>query len=74
MSSRFDISVEFMFFYGSFSATFPKDCGRVEGLGTLTCLRTVVGCRQGHAACRIVLLQQSLGAFTFRAVNRTVAK
>ena len=42
----------------SFSTTFLKKCVRGESLGTTTCLRTVVGGKQGHAACEIFLLQQ----------------
>ena len=44
----------------SFSTTFLKNCGRGESLGTTTCLITVVGGKQGHARCKIPLLQQSL--------------
>ena len=44
----------------SFSTTFLKNCGRGESLGTTTFLKTVVGGRQGHAPCEVLLLQQSL--------------
>ena len=43
-----------------FSTTFLKNCGRDESLGTTTCLKNVVGGKQGHALCNIHLLQQSL--------------
>ena len=43
----------------SFSTTFLKDYGRGEGLRATTCLRTVVGLRQRHPPCKILLLQQS---------------
>ena len=44
----------------SFYTTFFKHCGRGESFGAFTCLRTVAWCRQGHAACKIFLLQQIL--------------
>ena len=44
----------------SFPATFLKNCGRGESLRTTTCLKTVVGGKQGHATCKIFALQQSL--------------
>ena len=44
----------------SFSTTFLKSYGRGESLVTTTCLKTVVGGKQGHAPCKILLLQQSL--------------
>ena len=31
--------------------TFPKHCGRVQGLGTPICHKTVVGGKQGHVPC-----------------------
>ena len=37
----------------SFSTTFLTNCGRCEGLGINTCLKTVVGGQQGHAPCKI---------------------
>ena len=37
----------------SFFTTFLKDCGRGESLGTTTCLKPVVGGKQGHAPCRM---------------------
>ena len=43
----------------SFHTTFLKNCGRGERLRTTTCLGTVVGGKQGHAPCRILLLQLS---------------
>ena len=43
-----------------YSTAFVEDCGRGEYLGTTTCLRTVVGGKQGHAPCQIRTLQQSL--------------
>ena len=52
--------VAFMPSQASFSTTFLKKCGRGESLGTTTCLKTVVGGKQGHAPCKILLLQQSL--------------
>ena len=44
----------------SFPTTFVKNCGRCYGLGTTTCFKTVVGGKQGHAPCKILLLQQIL--------------
>ena len=43
----------------SVSTKFLKKCGRGDSLRTTTCLRTVDGGKQGHALCRILLLQQS---------------
>ena len=40
----------------SFSTTFPINCGRDESLETTTCLKNVVGGKQGHALCKILLL------------------
>ena len=37
--------------------TFIRHCGRGFFFWTATCLRTVV-CKQGHALCKIFLLQQ----------------
>ena len=31
----------------------PVTCGRCEGLRTTSCLRTVVGVKQGHAPCNL---------------------
>ena len=44
----------------SFSTTFSNNCGSGESLRAITCLRTVVGVRQGHAPCGILLVQLSL--------------
>ena len=44
----------------SFSTTFLKNCGRGEGFRTTTCHKTVVGGKQGHAACKLFLIQRSL--------------
>ena len=44
----------------NFSTTFLKNCGRGEILVSTTYLITVVGDRQRHAPCKILLLQQSL--------------
>ena len=43
----------------SISTTFRNSCGGDESLGTATCLKTVVGGRQGHAPCKGLSLQQS---------------
>ena len=48
------------FCYTIFSATFLENCGRDESLATTVCLITVIWGKQGHATCRIFLLQQSL--------------
>ena len=40
----------------SFPTTFLSNCGRGESLGATTCLCG----KQGHAPCKILLLQQSL--------------
>ena len=44
----------------SFYTTNLKYSGRGECLGTTTCLITVVGDKQGHAPCKILLLKKSL--------------
>ena len=44
----------------SSSTTCLKNCGRGESPGTTTSHKTVVGGRQGHTACKIPSLQQSL--------------
>ena len=44
----------------SFSSTFLRNNGRGEGFCITRCAKTVVGGKQGHAPCRILLLQQSL--------------
>ena len=41
--------------------TFLKHCVRGEGLQTTTYDKTVVGCRQGHAPCNIVLEVKASG-------------
>ena len=43
-----------------FSNTFLKNCDTGDCLSTTTCPMTVVGGRQGHAPCGILLLEQSL--------------
>ena len=43
----------------SFSTTCLKCCGRGESLGTIACLITVVGGKQGHAACKILWLHEA---------------
>ena len=53
-------NVTFLLSEASFSATFLNNCGRGESLRTTTCLRSLVGCRQGHDPCEILLLKQSL--------------
>ena len=52
--------VVFLPLCASFYTTFLKNCGRCESLVTTTCLKTVVVGKQGHAPCKILLLQQSL--------------
>ena len=52
--------VEFQPSRASFSTMFLKICGRGESLVTITCLNTVVVGWQGHALCKMFLLQQSL--------------
>ena len=52
------VDVAFLPPRASFSTTFPKNCGRGGNLGTTTCLKNVVGGKQGHAPCRILLLQK----------------
>ena len=37
-----------------------RNCGSGEGKGTITCLKTVVVGKHGHAACKMFLPQQSL--------------
>ena len=55
----------------SFSTTFLKNGGRGEGLGTTTCLITVVWGKQGHAPFKLLTLQQCLFLCQF---NLTVMK
>ena len=38
----------------SLSTTFLKNCGRGESPLTSTCVKTVVGGKQGHASCEIL--------------------
>ena len=52
--------VAFLLSRASFVTTFLKDCGRGESLATTTCLNTVVGGKQGHALCKVLLLQQGI--------------
>ena len=40
--------------------TFLGNNSRGERLGTTTCLGTVVGCKQGHAPCKVPLLRHML--------------
>ena len=54
------MDVAFLPSKASFSTTFLQNCGRGEGLVTTTCLSAVVGDKQGHAPCRVLLLHQSL--------------
>ena len=44
----------------SFPTTFHNNSGRYKSHRTTTCLKTVVGGKQWHAACKILLLQQIL--------------
>ena len=39
-----------------FPLHFSTNCGSGECLRTATCLKTVVGAKQGHASCRIFSL------------------
>ena len=52
--------VVFMPSSASFSTTSLKNCGRGESFRITTCLYTVVGGKQGHASCIILLFQQCL--------------
>ena len=40
--------------------TFLNNCGGGERLVTTTCLKSMVGGKQGHVPCKILLLQQNL--------------
>ena len=51
--------VAFLSSRASCFTTFLKYCGRRIGLGTTTCLKTVVGGKQGHAPCKILLLHKA---------------
>ena len=44
----------------SFSTTFISNCGRGESPGITTCLKIVVGGKQGPVTCRILSLHQDL--------------
>ena len=48
--------VAFLPSLASFSTTCKENCGRGESLGITTCLKTVVGGKQGHAPCKVLLL------------------
>ena len=39
-----------------FSSTFLMNCGRSESLRIVTCLKTVVGGKQGHAPCKMLFV------------------
>ena len=52
------MAIAFLPSQGSVSTIFLKNCG--EGLRTTTCLITVVGGKQGHVTCEMLLHQQSL--------------
>ena len=41
-----------------FATTFLEYCGRGYGLGTTTCLKTMIGGKQGYAPCKVLLLSQ----------------
>ena len=43
-----------------FYARFIRNCGRGDGLMITTYLGTVARCKQLHAPCKILLLQQSV--------------
>ena len=43
-----------------FFTTFLESCGKGESFRTTTCLKTVVGGKQGYASCKLLSLQQSL--------------
>ena len=47
--------VSFLSSRATFSATFLKHCGKGERLGTTTYLETMVGGKQGHAPCIVLL-------------------
>ena len=51
-----------------FSTTFHKHCGRCESLGTTTTLAMARG-NQGHAPCKIFMLQQILFQCQFMFLN-----
>ena len=58
-----------------FLATFLKSCGRGKGLRTTMCIKTVVGGKQGHALCKILLLNKaSLLSVKFNGDHKTAAK
>ena len=52
--------VPFLPFRVCFSTTFLKNYGKCESFMTTTCLPTVVGGKQGHATCKILLFQHNL--------------
>ena len=60
----------------SYSSTFLNNCGRGKSLGNTTCLKTAVGCKQGHAPCKIFSLQQNLFVVSveFHGDHKTVTK
>ena len=58
---------------GSFDTIFLESYHRGECLVTATCLRAVVGCKQRHAFCKILLLEQiPFVSVEFDGDNKTV--
>ena len=53
------LDVAFLPSQGSFSTTFIKNCDRGENLWITAYLKTVVGGKQGHAPCKILLLHEA---------------
>ena len=52
--------VTFLPSWASFATTFLNKCDGGDSLWTATCLKSVVGGKQGHAPCKMLFLQQSL--------------
>ena len=48
-----------------------SSCGRGESFGAITCFISVVGGKQGHAPCDILLLQLSL--FEYQSISYFVS-
>ena len=56
-------------------ATYLKKTGRGKGLGTATCLKTVVVGKEGHAPCNILWLQHIFFMLVeFNGDHKTVRK
>ena len=70
------LDVAFLPSRASLSTTFLENCVKVKSIATTTCLEIVVWCKQGHAPCETLLLQQSafLGRSNFMEIITLLLK